>query len=151
MNLTRAAREVKDWNLKFQHIPADDDERESQWRGDLEFRRLAFNLVEEEVNELAEATLQDENGNTLVYEELPLSRDIPTLDAIADILFTVFGLAAKAGLEDLVEPAFVEVLKSNWSKLGEDGEPVFYPSGKVAKSDRYREPNLEQFFDEEYL
>lgn len=148
MNLTRAAREVAKWNERFQHIPEDDDTREKLWRYDAEYRDLALQLIEEEVYELASATY----ANPTVSKNGMLNRenDVEVLDAIADILFTVLGLAAKAGLSDLVEPAFKEVVRSNWTKMGPNG-PEFYPNGKVAKPETYEAPDLRQFFDEEDL
>lgn len=162
MKLNKAVRDVEKWNLAFGHIPDDDDEREHRWRTDLIMRDLAWNLVYEEVMELEEAMLlrdrtpsdprPDLEGKIAVKdgEELPLRNDIDVLDAICDILVTAFGVAAKAGLTDLVEPAFKEVMRSNWSKLDADGKPVFYPNGKIAKSALYEPPRLEQFFDKEY-
>lgn len=148
MNLTRATRAVEMWNKAFQHIPEDDDTREKLWRYDAEYRDLALQLIEEEVYELASATY----ANPTVSKNGMLNRenDVEVLDAIADILFTVLGLAAKAGLSDLVEPAFKEVVRSNWTKMGPDG-PEFYPNGKVAKPETYEAPDLRQFFDEEDL
>lgn len=160
MNLTRAAREVAKWNEVFQHIPEDDDTREDLWRYDADHRDLALRLIEEEVTELREAsTALVPPGDELTSEEiwnaakdtyLPKANDVEVLDAIADILFTVLGLAAKSGLSDLVEPAFKEVVRSNWTKMGPNG-PEFYPDGKVAKPETYEAPDLEQFFDEEDL
>lgn len=161
MNLTRAARAVEMWNKAFQHIPEDDDSRESQWRNSRSFRGLAVELVQEEVQELREASsaLSQITDGPLTYEDvweapdqayLEKKKDVEVLDAIADVLFTVLGLAAKAGLTELVEPAFQEVLRSNWTKMGPDG-PEFYPNGKVAKPETYEAPDLEQFFDEEDL
>lgn len=159
MKLTRAVKEVARWNKEFRHLETDEESREVRWRYDQEMRMLAVALIEEEVKELKEACLVRDQGGELLYEDiwgerkeyyLSKKNDVEVLDAIVDIMFTVFGLAAKAGLADLVEPAFEEILDSNWSKMGEDG-PEFYPSGKVAKPDTYRAPNLEQFFDEEDL
>lgn len=149
MNLTRAARAVEMWNKVFEHIPEDDDTRENMWRYDDDWRLLAVRLVQEEVEELAEAT-KAESSPCSIDNMLPRENDVEVLDAIADILFTVFGVAAKAGLADLVEPAFREVLRSNWTKMGPNG-PEFYPDGKVAKPVTYEAPDLEQFFDEEDL
>lgn len=162
MKLSKAVRDVERWNLAFGHISDDDDDREHRWRTSLEMRELAWNLVHEEVMELDQAMFMREcvpgdpkyGTQELVQvadgEELPLSNDIEVLDAICDILVTTFGVAAKAGLTDLVEPAFKEVMRSNWSKLDADGKPVFYPDGKIAKSDLYEPPALEQLFDKEY-
>ena len=149
MNLTKAVQEVAEWNERFQHIPEDDDTREKMWRYDDDWRLLAVRLVQEEVNELAEGSKADTSPCSM-DSMLPREKDIEVLDAIADILFTTFGVAAKAGLTELVEPAFKEVVRSNWTKMGPDG-PEFYPSGKVAKPETYEAPDLRQFFDEEDL
>ena len=149
MNLTKAVQEVAEWNERFQHIPEDDDAREKMWRYDDDWRLLAVRLVQEEVEELAEGT-KAEHSPCSLDNMLPREKDVEVLDAIADILVTVFGVAAKAGLTELVEPAFKEVMRSNWTKMGPDG-PEFYPSGKVAKPETYEAPDLRQFFDEEDL
>ena len=149
MNLTKAVQEVEEWNKAFQHIPEDDDTREKMWRYDDDWRLLAVRLVQEEVGELKEG-ITPEFSPCSLDNMLPREKDVEVLDAIADILFTVFGIAAKAGLTDLVEPAFKEVMRSNWTKMGPDG-PEFYPNGKVAKPDTYEAPDLRQFFDEEDL
>lgn len=149
MNLTKAAREVENWNKVFQHIPPSPDTREKMWRYDDDWRLLALRLVQEEVAELKEG-ITPEFSPCSIDNMLPRKKDVEVLDAIADILFTVFGVAAKAGLTELVEPAFKEVVRSNWTKMGPDG-PEFYPSGKVAKPKTYEEPDLRQFFDEEDL
>ena len=149
MNLTKAVQEVEEWNKAFQHIPEDDDTREKMWRYDDDWRLLAVRLVQEEVGELKEGITAEFSPCSL-DNMLPREKDVEVLDAIADILFTVFGIAAKAGLTDLVEPAFKEVMRSNWTKMGPDG-PEFYPNGKVAKPDTYEAPDLRQFFDEEDL
>lgn len=149
MNLTKAVQEVAEWNERFQHIPEDDDAREKMWRYDDDWRLLAVRLVQEETNELAEAT-KAESSPCSMDNMLPRENDVEVLDAIADILFTVFGVAAKAGLTELVEPAFKEVVRSNWTKMGPNG-PEFYPSGKVAKPETYEAPDLRQLFDEEDL
>ena len=149
MNLTKAVQEVAEWNKAFQHIPEDDDTREKMWRYDDEWRLLAVRLVQEEVNELAEGSKADTSPCSM-DSMLPRENDVEVLDAIADILFTTFGIAAKAGLTELVEPAFKEVLRSNWTKMGPNG-PEFYPDGKVSKPVTYEDPDLRQFFDEDDL
>ena len=149
MNLTKAVQAVEMWNKAFEHIPEDDDVREKMWRYDDEWRLLAVRLVQEEVNELAEGSKADTSPCSM-DSMLPREKDVEVLDAIADILFTVFGVAAKAGLTELVEPAFKEVVRSNWTKMGPNG-PEFYPDGKVSKPVTYEAPDLRQFFDEEDL
>ena len=38
MNLTKAVQEVEVWNKAFLHIPENDDDRESMWRYDEDWR-----------------------------------------------------------------------------------------------------------------
>src|SRR5699024_5816986 len=149
MNLTKAVQEVAEWNERFQHIPEDDDTREKMWRHDDDWRLLALRLVQEEVAELKEG-ITPEFSPCSIDNMLPREKDVEVFYASAYILSSVFGVAAKAGLTVLVEPALKEVVRSNWTKMGPDG-PEFYPNGKVSKPDTYEAPDLRQFFDEEDL
>lgn len=134
MGLNNVANDVKRWNAAFGHVDVDEERQKAKWESDNIHRTLALALIEEEVSELHEAV-----------EDLD---PVETLDAICDIFVVVLGLAAKAGLTDKVAPAFEEVMRSNWTKLDKDGKPVYHESGKIAKSDLYERPNLQQFFEE---
>lgn len=41
--------------------------------------------------------------------------------------------------------AFTEVHRSNMSKLGENGKPIYRKDGKIAKGSNFFKPNLKQF------
>lgn len=57
-----------------------------------------------------------------------------------DVAFKAFNL------DNVREAAGVEVHRSNMSKLGEDGKPIYRETdGKVLKGSNYFEPNLRQF------
>ena len=58
----------------------------------------------------------------------------------ADLLYVVVGLFVDFGWN--MEVIFNRVHKSNMSKLGKDGQPVYREDGKVMKSDQYEEPDL---------
>lgn len=47
---------------------------------------------------------------------------------------------------DLVFKAFEEVHRSNMSKLGLDGNPIYREDGKIIKGPNYFPPNLRKFF-----
>lgn len=128
MHMDEEVQSVYDWNLRFGHITGDPIEDAERWESDPAHRRLALDLIEEEVKELADA-VQDHDK-------------VEMLDAVCDILVTVFGLAAKAGINQYIPEAFREVMNSNWSKLDMEGNPVYYESGKVGKSDLYYPPSL---------
>lgn len=130
--MEHAINRVENWNIEAGQIAADDVsvygiERFGRFVDDQDAVDLSLDLIEEEVAELA-AALADHDP-------------VETLDAICDILFTTFGLAAKAGMADVVAPAFDEVCHSNDSKFL--GFREVLPSGKMGKGSKYFEPDLD--------
>lgn len=117
--------EVHHWNLEAGHMEQAPDNL-NIWEDDEDHRQLALALIEEEVEELAAA--------------VSVNDKVETADAIADILFTLFGLAAKSGQIAVVEECLGEVIESNWTKLG--GERVVLPSGKIGKPEGYKPPKI---------
>lgn len=69
---------------------------------------------------------------------------VETTDALADLIYVITGTALVLGLP--IVPAVDEVHRSNMSKLGEDGNPIFGGDGKVKKGSNYTPPNLKQYF-----
>jgi predicted HAD superfamily Cof-like phosphohydrolase len=63
-------------------------------------------------------------------------------DAITDCLYILIGTAIEFGVADKLPAMFDEVHKSNMSKLGEDGKPIYREDGKVMKGPNYKKPNL---------
>lgn len=101
-----------------------------------ELLRLRERLIMEEATETI-AELYDEpsdSGKALTKE-------------LADLIYVVVGTAVTFGLP--LEEVFNEVHKSNMSKLGEDGKPIYREDGKVLKGPNYKEPNLDQFFNKD--
>ena len=90
---------------------------------------LRLNLIEEELQELQEAIKQ---------EDL-----LEVADALTDILYVTYGAGHAFGID--LDNCFNEVQKSNMSKLGADGKPIYNQSGKVMKGPKYFKPNLKQF------
>jgi predicted HAD superfamily Cof-like phosphohydrolase len=62
------------------------------------------------------------------------------IDAICDLLYVTYGAAIALGID--VEPFFAEVHRSNMSKLGLDGKPIYREDGKVTKPSSWSPPNL---------
>lgn len=133
MNLDMEIQDVYDWNLALGHLTGDPEEDAQRWM-DPDCQDLALNLIGEEFAELREAVYANDK--------------VETLDAICDIMVTVWGLAAKAGLNQYVADAFTAVMRSNWSKADENGKPIYYENGKIAKSDRYSPPDLKKVMRE---
>ena len=93
--------------------------------------KLRFNLIKEELNELQDAI------KTKNLKEVA--------DALTDILYVTYGAGHAYGID--LDKCFKEVQKSNMSKLGEDGKPIYNEKGKVMKGSKYFEPNLRQFIE----
>ena len=45
-------------------------------------------------------------------------------------------------MQDKIEEVFDEIQKSNLSKLGENGKPIYRKDGKVMKGPNYFKPNI---------
>ena len=93
--------------------------------------KLRYDLIKEELNELQNAM------NTKNLKEIA--------DALTDILYVTYGAGHAYGID--LDKCFKEVQKSNMSKLGEDGKPIYNEKGKVMKGPKYFEPNLKQFIE----
>ena len=90
---------------------------------------LRYELIKEELDELKQAIN---------------SKDVKEIaDALTDILYVTYGAGHSFGID--LDKCFVEVQKSNMSKLGLDGKPIYDDKGKVMKGPNYFKPNLNQF------
>ena len=93
--------------------------------------QLRVDLIEEELNELKEAI----KNNDLVE----------VADALTDILYVTYGAGHSFGVD--LDKCFDEVQRSNMSKLGEDGNPIYNDSGKVMKGPNYSAPDLKKIIE----
>ena len=91
--------------------------------------KLRYNLIKEELDEFEEA-LKDKNLKEVA-------------DALTDILYVTYGAGHAFGID--LDKCFDEVQRSNMSKLGEDGKPIYNEHGKVMKGPKYFQPNLGKF------
>tara|TARA_B100000242_G_scaffold118534_1_gene82942 strand:- start:377 stop:748 length:372 start_codon:yes stop_codon:yes gene_type:complete len=90
---------------------------------------LRISLIEEELNEFKDAVLKKDLKEAA--------------DALTDILYVTYGAGHAFGIN--LDNCFEEVQKSNMSKLGNDGEPIYNEQGKVMKGPKYFKPNLKKF------
>ena len=93
---------------------------------------LRFNLMLEENDEYIGAANNDDI--------------IEVADALGDMLYILCGTIIEHGMQDIIEPIYDEIQKSNMSKLGEDGNPILRYDGKVLKGPNYFKPNFDKFF-----
>ena len=66
---------------------------------------------------------------------------VETADALADLVYVIYGMALETGID--LAAVLAEVQRSNMSKLGADGKPVYREDGKVLKGPDYFPPNVE--------
>ena len=93
--------------------------------------KLRYDLILEELNELKEA-IKDKNLKEVA-------------DALTDILYVTYGAGHAFGIN--LDKCFEEVQKSNMSKLGNDGKPIYNEQGKVMKGPNYFKPDLNKFIN----
>jgi predicted HAD superfamily Cof-like phosphohydrolase len=94
---------------------------------------LRFDLMKEENEEYLEAA----ENNDLVE----------VADALGDMLYILCGTIIEHGMQDKIEEVFNEIQRSNMSKLGEDGSPIYREDGKVLKGPNYFKPNISAILD----
>lgn len=112
-----------------------------------EFHR-AFNLgfayaptlLEENEYLLRYSLLQEENEEYL--QACKKGDLIEIADALGDILYILCGTLIKHGLHHKIEEIFLEIHRSNMSKLDENGKPIYRADGKVLKSNQYFKPDI---------
>ena len=92
-------------------------------------KELRFNLMKEENEEYFEAV----KNNDL----------IEVADALGDMLYILCGTILTHGLQHKITEVFEEIQRSNMSKLGQDGNPIYREDGKVMKGPNYFKPNIE--------
>ena len=90
---------------------------------------LRISLINEELDELKHAMK---------------NKDLKeAVDALTDILYVTYGAGHAFGVN--LDKCFDEVQKSNMSKLGDDGKPIYNEAGKVMKGPGYFKPDLSKF------
>ncbi len=72
---------------------------------------------------------------------------IEVADALGDMLYILCGTILEHGLQYKIEEVFDEIQRSNMSKLGEDGRPVYREDGKVLKGPNYFRPDFSNILD----
>ena len=73
--------------------------------------KLRFDLMAEENEEYLEAAKSDDL--------------VEVADALGDMLYILCGTILEHGMQFKIEEVFEEIQRSNMSKLGEDGNPIY--------------------------
>ena len=93
---------------------------------DFNLSELRIDLIQEELQELIDA--------------LDAKDIVEIADALTDILYVTYGAGHSFGID--LDECFLEVHRSNMTKLGEDGRPLYRPDGKVMQGPNYETPQL---------
>lgn len=93
---------------------------------DRDLMKLRIQLIEEEYFELIDA--------------LHAHDPIAIADALGDLTYVVYGCAESYGID--LDAVVQEIHRSNMTKLGADGKPIYREDGKVLKGPWFEEPDL---------
>ena len=93
--------------------------------------QLRYDLIKEELDELNQA-IKDKDIKEVA-------------DALTDILYVTYGAGHAFGID--LDKCFNEVQRSNMSKLGADGKPIYNENGKVMKGPNYSKPDMSKLLD----
>ncbi|KAK3177656.1 hypothetical protein K4F52_009561 [Lecanicillium sp. MT-2017a] len=100
----------------------------------LERARMRHKLMQEENQEYLDAA---ESGDI-----------VEIADALGDQLYVLCGSIIAHGMQDIIEDVFTEIHRSNMSKLGPDGKPVYREGdGKILKGPNYTRPDLKDIVE----
>ena len=94
---------------------------------------LRFNLMDEENKEYLEASAANDM--------------VEVADALGDMLYILCGTILEHGMQYKIDEVFQEIQRSNMSKLGSDGKPIYREDGKVLKGPNYFKPNIKEILD----
>jgi predicted HAD superfamily Cof-like phosphohydrolase len=94
---------------------------------------LRFKLMAEENEEYLEAA---KNGDL-----------VEVADALGDMMYILCGTILSHGMQHKIEEVFEEIQRSNMSKLGEEGKPIYREDGKVLKGPNYFKPNIAKIIE----
>lgn len=87
---------------------------------------LRSRLIREEYEEFVEACLDED--------------PVEMADALGDIVYLCYGAAIEMGID--LDAVIREIHRSNMTKLGPDGKPLYRDDGKVLKGPDYEPPQI---------
>lgn len=90
--------------------------------------------------ELRHRLMAEENDE---YLEAARRGDLVEIaDALGDQLYILCGTILKHGLQHKIADVFMEIQRSNMSKLDSNGQPIVREDGKILKSEHYFRPDI---------
>jgi len=96
--------------------------------------------IPEVIKTLRYELMKEENEE---YKEAVDNNDmIEVADALGDMLYILCGTIITHGMQHKISEVFEEIQRSNMSKLGLDGKPIYREDGKVMKGPNYFKPDI---------
>ena len=96
--------------------------------------------IDESTMDLRFSLMDEENKE---YLDAMKNKDlIEVADALGDMLYILCGTIITHGMQDVIDEVFEEIQRSNMSKLGSDGKPIYREDGKVLKGPNYFKPDI---------
>ncbi|NCG43492.1 MAG: hypothetical protein GWO76_00040 [Proteobacteria bacterium] len=94
-----------------------------------------------DIIELRHRLMAEEN-----QEYLEAAKDgdlVEVADALGDMMYILAGTMISHGMQNVIDEVFDEIHRSNMSKLGQDGQPLYREDGKVMKGPNYFKPDIQ--------
>jgi predicted HAD superfamily Cof-like phosphohydrolase len=96
--------------------------------------------IPEAIKTLRYELMKEENEE---YKEAVDNNDmVEVADALGDMLYILCGTIITHGMQHKINEVFEEIQRSNMSKLGLDGKPIYREDGKVMKGPNYFKPDI---------
>ena len=132
---------VKEFHLKFGHPVADEPTVPDDGRV-----MLRLELIREEFAELLDASGFSDAAAEIRAVYLNPDEDyspdlVGIADALGDLEYVVNGSALEHGIP--LPEIVAEIHRSNMTKLGPDGKPIYREDGKILKGEGYEPPQLQ--------
>ncbi len=84
------------------------------------------------------------------YLEAAQNKDlVEVADALGDMLYILCGTILSHGMQHKITEVVNEIQRSNMSKLGGDGKPIYREDGKVLKGPHYFKPSIASILDKD--
>ena len=96
-------------------------------------------LTQEEID-LRYKLMREENEE--YFDAAKQGDMVEVADALGDQLYILCGTILKHGMQHKIAEVFEEIQRSNMSKLGTGGVPIYREDGKVLKGPDYFKPNI---------
>ena len=102
-------------------------------------------VLDNAVYDLRHRLMHEENEE---YLEACKNGDLVEIaDALGDMMYILCGTILSHGLQDKIENIYEEIQRSNMSKLGADGKPIYREDGKILKGPNYFKPDIKKQLD----